>query len=661
MASQKRTFPLRTTLVGAVLISASFAVALTLGMIGIPAYHRAKEAMKALWQLVAQEVAQSATAQVLQYFERAPISLRMVEGLVEEEQLTIVETEAIFDVCYRTLKENPNFATVYYSTVNGSFYGVFKLGDSYIASHRTLREGEKTAIENYQIGPDQRWIFMGREEKIYDPRSRPFWSTGLKHPEGAWTEVYRFATSQALGYSYVLPQHTPTGIAGYWAVDFQLDGLSNYLSSLKIGQEGATYLVAYDGTVIAQSMPTAVLPPSIASFFGKVDWVDEGEELFYIHQFPVQSQIPWSLITMIHQDDFLLPIQKTALHSLGLGIIPFFAFLGVSAFFFGRVARRLKQMAHEMNQAGKLSIVLKEQGPPFSRVDEINSMNQSLFKMQVGLQSFSKYVPLDLVKKLILSGCPPELGGEKKEITVLFADLVRFTSFAEKMDPDEVISVLGSFLAVATEEIHKEKGIIDKFMGDAVMALWGAPEPVSNAPLAACRAALRMQKVAQKDPRMKYKIGINTGVAMVGHFGSQERVDYTAIGDSVNIAARLEKLNKLYNTQILLGPDTAKVVRDDLFIRPVDWVILEGRTQPIFIYELLGERAAPPLVEAVETYQKGLDAYRNRQFTLAAHLFEKADALFGGGDTPSKILKGRSLQFEKKPPAEPWEGTALYD
>ncbi len=356
-------------------------------------------------------------------------------------------------------------------------------------------------------------------------------------------------------------------------------------------------------------------------------------------------------------------MRDASLHAIGYGLLPCLLFLLGTAVLFGNMSSRLKEIASEMSEAGDLSFQFAKDKPPFSRIREINMMNRSLQKMKVGLHSFSKYVPLDLIKKLVHSGLSPKLGGEKKQISVFFADLAQFTTLSEKLNSDEIAKILGEFLDIATREVHKEKGIIDKFMGDAAMDLFGAPDPISHHALAACDTALAMKEVAKKSPLMKYKIGINSGLALVGNFGSQVRMDYTAIGDTVNIAARLEKLNKLYNTQILIGPETADAVRGILLVRPIDWVVLQGKTQAMLIYELIDkkENSTAPLNQAISFFSAGLESYRNQRFFEAITQFNQASLLFGGNDTPCKILIERCRLFEINPPPPNWNGTAIPD
>jgi adenylate cyclase len=650
---------LRATLVTAVIASAGLAIALSVGAIGVPAYTKAKGAVRELWQDLSRQVAQTAAAQTLSYFQSAPITVRLIDGLVAEGRLAAEGTDMLLDVCYRTLKENPDFMAVFYATAEGVFYGVYREGGAIVGTHRTVE-----TIRNFRPEGTE-WISTGEERSDYDPRKRPFWKTGVEHPSGSWTDPYVFAVTGATGYTYVLAHQEKGEVKGYWGIDFQIDHLSDFLKKLDVGKKGSIYIVANDGKIVASS--TKEIDRGIGKAWeqfsksaGKNEYLNLKQQIYYIEPLPKESQIPWNLATVIHEDDFLLPIRSHALHALYYGLIPCFFFLVLAAAFFGAISRRLKDIAKEMDKVGNLSIDLKEEGGVLSRIREVNMMEQSLYKMKIGLKSFSKYVPLDLVKRLLQTGVP-ELGGEKKEITAMFADLAQFTTLSEQLKPDEVAKVLELFLDTATNEVHKEKGTIDKFMGDAVMAIWNAPDPHPEHALAACRAALALKKLSDSDPRVKFKIGINTGEAMVGNFGSHERMDYTAIGDTINIASRLEKINKTYNTQILIGPATAKAVEKTLLVRPVDWIVLQGRTKPILIHELLDEKGSDALIQAAAAYSAGMEAYLARRFSEASSLFEKANGLLGGGDVPSKILLAKSRSFEKHPPPPNWNGTALIE
>lgn len=574
-----RTYPLRTTLVFAVLTTAFFVIAILLASSGFPAYFRTKNSFKLLWEDLAKQVSETATEQTLKYFQNAPITTKVIAGLVEENQLSPDHFEAIFDICYRILKANPNFVDVFYVSKDKSFYEVLRMPNGFQGTFR-----KQPLMKNFRISEGNKWVQYEEKATDYDPETRPYWKTAQQYPEGGWTDPYTFATTKARGFTYVLGQTGSTGLIGYWGIDFQIDGLSDFIKTLKLGHQGAAWIVAHDGTIIAQSTDASL--PEI----GKSGFFYTGNRIYYVNPFPSQSKIPWNVVASIHENDFIRPIRNTALYSLLYGLIPSALFLLLSAAFFGKVSRRLKEIAWEMDELSHLTIRERPEDRTLSRIREVNMMNRSIIHLRAGLQSFVKYIPVDLVKKLISSGQAAIAGAEKKQITVLFTDIAGFTSMAESLNVQEVTEIVVEFLTAVSKEVHNQKGIIDKFIGDAVMALWGTPEPMENHALAACKAALAIQKTLGSNPKMKHRIGINTGYAMVGNFGSNERLDYTALGDTVNVASRLEKHAKQMGVQILIGPETAAAVEKFLNVRPLKSVQLEGRAAPLLVYELIGEK-----------------------------------------------------------------------
>jgi adenylate cyclase len=315
-----------------------------------------------------------------------------------------------------------------------------------------------------------------------------------------------------------------------------------------------------------------------------------------------------------------------------------------------------------MQRAGNL--LFQKTITPLKRsfITEINTMNQALYTMLIELKSFSLYVPMDLLRLLNKSGEPAKLGGKKMEISVLFSDLAHFTSLAEHVSPAELIETLSKHFMTMSACIEDHKGIVDKFIGDAVMALWGALPPSSTHSLDACKTALKMQKKTNDQQLIMHRIGINTGDAIVGNVGSPERMDYTAIGDTVNLAARLESLNKAYGTCIMLGETTARAVQSTMFIRLLDKVTVRGKTQPTLIYELISEKseADSTKIEAVKIYEEALHFFWNRQFPEAMEQFTKANTLFGGNDLASLMLLERAKTFSMTPPKDSWTGVFVW-
>ena len=211
--------------------------------------------------------------------------------------------------------------------------------------------------------------------------------------------------------------------------------------------------------------------------------------------------------------------------------------------------------------------------------------------------TFSKFVSKEIVDELLKNPEKAELGGAKREVTVFFSDIVGFTTLSEGMSPEELVSQLNEYLSVMTDSIIEYKGTIDKYMGDAIMAFWGAPLYLEEHPYYCCVAALAQIKkleVLRNNwdsrglPKLEIRIGINTGLAILGNMGSNHRMNYTCMGDSVNLGSRLEQINKNYSTKIIISEFTYQRVKDRIYARELDIVKVKGKNMQVKIYELLG-------------------------------------------------------------------------
>src|SRR6202453_720805 len=237
--------------------------------------------------------------------------------------------------------------------------------------------------------------------------------------------------------------------------------------------------------------------------------------------------------------------------------------------------------------------------------------------MAGGLAAFRKYIPSDLVRTLVSEGIEPRPGGAIRKLTVLFADIAGFTGLSERMG-DRIIPLLSKYLDTMSREVSDHGGTIDKFIGDAVMAFWGAPAANTDHALHACRSALACQRALWASGLtddggrpLRVRIGINSGDMLVGNIGSEVRLNYTVIGDAVNIASRLESANKLYGSVIIIGPETRRLAGKRILVRELDRLAVYGRAGGLQIYELLGveDELADRAVWA-DLYESGLASYR---------------------------------------------------
>jgi adenylate cyclase len=271
------------------------------------------------------------------------------------------------------------------------------------------------------------------------------------------------------------------------------------------------------------------------------------------------------------------------------------------------------------------------------------------------------------VNELIANPEKLKLGGEKKELTVFFSDIAGFTNFSELLDAEELITMLNEYLGAMTEIILKNNGTLDKYVGDAVMALWGAPIELPNGALHAARAALQMQKTADEiaekwkseaRPDLVVRMGLNTDFMVVGNVGGTNRFDYTVIGDSVNLGSRLEGANKTYGTRIMLSERTQELIQEEFICRELDYLIVKGKTKPIRVFELVGERkkfADEKKLRLIEIYHKGLLQYRERNFKEALQTFYEAWQI-DENDGPSQLYFTRTDKYIKSPPPNDWNG-----
>jgi len=283
--------------------------------------------------------------------------------------------------------------------------------------------------------------------------------------------------------------------------------------------------------------------------------------------------------------------------------------------------------------------------------------------------AFSRYVSAAVVEEILKDPDQLRLGGERRRMTVLFSDIRGFTNLSEHMDPEGVVRLLNRFFTPMTRVVLAAGGTLDKYMGDALMAFFGAPAVQADHAARACRGALAMRDELSRlnrifrdsgelaaDAHLAIGVGLNTGEMAVGNMGSEEVFDYTVIGDAVNLGSRIEGLNKLYGTEILVSETTREEVGEEFLFREVDRVRVKGKETPVTLYELLAPRPAPPESnEKVRRFEAALALYRDREFRAAAELFTALREDFGD-DGPARLYQERSRRFAAEPPPANWDG-----
>lgn len=278
---------------------------------------------------------------------------------------------------------------------------------------------------------------------------------------------------------------------------------------------------------------------------------------------------------------------------------------------------------------------------------------------------FHLYLSSHVIDRLIKNPDLLKLGGEKREMSSFFSDIAGFTNISESLSPEDLVNLLNSYLSAMTDIILFYQGTLDKYEGDAIIAFWNAPLDQPDHALRACQAAVECQtRLASLRPQFKshfgkdlsMRIGINSGPAVVGNMGSISRFDYTAIGDTVNLASRLEGACKQYNVPVLIGEKTYEMVKDHMIVREIDVIRVLGREKPIRIYEVVGrkEEVSSSQSERISCFHQALKAYRNQEWGEALTLFQKDES-----DRVTEIYIERCKRFRKSPPPGDWDG--VYD
>jgi adenylate cyclase len=358
------------------------------------------------------------------------------------------------------------------------------------------------------------------------------------------------------------------------------------------------------------------------------------------------------------------------LAGLGLGLLLAYAVAR-------RIARMLVSLTAEAEALRALDV--SRPAPMDSGLAELDRLGDGMRQMKHALGVFGVYVPRDLVRQLLSAGTEVRLGGEKRQVTVMFSDIQDFTTISETMEPEELMRIMSGYFEAVTTELLQSQATIDKYIGDAVMALWSAPRRDLAHALHGCQGALRarlvgtvlsQRQMARGKARLRTRFGLHSGPAVVGNVGSSDRMSYTAIGATVNLAARLEGLNKVYDTEILVSDATARGAGSSFVFRSVDLVLPKGTTEPVGIQELIGlarargaEDAAlladRELVARLPVWEEMIRCYRAGQFEAAAAALDR----FGGAgaDGLAALYAERIGRLRATPPGEAWSPVIAFD
>ncbi len=367
--------------------------------------------------------------------------------------------------------------------------------------------------------------------------------------------------------------------------------------------------------------------------------------------------------------DFTGPVADAVAAGTRIALLALLAGLVAIGLLAWRIARPLDALAREAEAIRRLE--LDGPVPVRSRIAEVARLASAVDGMKSALRVFGAYVPRHLVGRLMEEGSAARIGGERREVTVMFSDVEGFTALAEALEPEELTRIASAYFEEVTTELLACNATIDKYIGDAVMALWNAPQDDASHAKNACLAALRARDLTERLcerfaargwPRLRTRFGVHTGVAVLGNVGSSDRMNYTAIGGMVNFASRLEGMNKAYGTQILVSESTRRAAGAAFVTRPVDLVLAKGARQEAEVHELLGLSVAADFpsrrlladaaaVARLPAWGRLVALYRAGRFAEAAALLPEAAP---PGDALAALYAARLAGLRAAAPGPGW-------
>ncbi len=638
------------------------------------------------------QISETIIRQTSNHLDPARKTGHLLRRMIERGDSFANSPEMIEAISMEALDAYPQFSAVYLGDESGNFVMSRRLTDGTYSTRIISRTGDPAGV--LEIDRDHEWqIIASRSSSIlnFDPRERPWYVLAKAEGRAVWSREYRLFTDQVPGITCAHPVYGPDGTyAGAVGIDFRLGELAEFLKSLKIGDSGLAFIADSDGNVLAYPEKSGLdvdnirAPRSPLQQSIKTGWIKAALEKFiedrklrftYEHSgdnyiasfrpFPDNFGRDWILGIIVPEEDFIGPIAR--IHETTL--LFSFWLLIIGGFLTSTLARELtdpiKRITHEVEKIQKLDfegdIAIK------SPISEIYAMSEAMNSMKKALGAFKKYVPSEIVQGLVNRHDEARLEAHAEEITLMFTDISNFSSIAEKVSPSQLMEQLSQYFDCIAALIHRHGGTIDKYIGDSVMAFWGAAMTSSEQARQACMAAVEIItaiSVLNENWRKAGKevfatrIGINTGVSLVGNFGSSDRFNYTAIGDNVNLASRLEGLNKLYETDIIVSQSTAMAAGDEFIFRALDIVAVKGRQGSVKVYQLLGLKTsadAERLHDIAAASEDALKSYLNREWRVSYEKFQKLLEILHE-DPAAEMYMSRCRELHENPPGPDWDG-----
>ena len=610
-------------------------------------------------------------------------------------------------------------SAIYFANANGDFVQVRYIKEydkPQLKTTQSLPRNASYAIRMLNVNkgvPMERWAYYSKyhrwllDEYIfpsqYNPLKRPWFTepTGNAHYV---SPVYQFGTINNLVQTTSKRIESKAGeLLAVSGIDLDIRELSIFLKKTKISKQAIFYILDQNDEVVASSDPK--LPMALTGAQARIAQLKEFEtnplwqalSEFKTHKlnhfslehndkeyvvgintfsdaFIKKMNGRWKMVLLLPTKELFSVFMDAQDDAIGLYILIFAIIIINIIILSRRISDPIEELTEEANAIRRFD---------FSRVSEFSShlseiidLNKALVSMKYSLGTFAKYMPKRLVMRLMERGEKVELGGESKDLAIFFSDIVGFSTISEGLTAEQLMQHISEYFNTLTTIIIENNGTVDKYIGDAVMAFWGAPDPDDAKHYNACRSVLAIQHYLKElnnrwaeegKPPLVTRIGLHSGDVVVGNMGSEDRMNYTIIGDNVNLASRLEGVNTFYGTLSIVSESIHAAVSDKFLMRTLDVVSVKGKKNGVRIYELLGEfdgpehlRPSPAEQAFVKTFDQAFDFYMHQNFDKAsqilAELSKKEDQFPASFALSIKTFKERCIHYKKSPPDDNWNG-----
>lgn len=715
----KRTIPLHVN------ILTVFTLVICCVVLSVVSYGYVKNSDTAVLsaEQLLEKIGSSIVERTRKIFDTAFMTVDTYVGFPDIGEKASLHSHPMSPAFFKFLSQHPDFTSMYIGFGDGDFFLVSSLrgrenlkkslGIPTNAVWYTQTIGHRPDGQRYELKKylDAGYVTVGSHSELgvtYDPRKRGWYQTSIESDVATLSDIYVFAFSDEPGIT--VSRRFDSDVPGVIGVDLSLANLSRFTQRQLIGEKSEIMIIGASGDIYAypdidklissinmtaqhpaglskiESLQSPVLVSLLNQFGGLEKSGSGGDDLrvdgvsylSHVDALPKEYGKELFVCVVVPEENFTGPIARIGRQTLFVSVGILALFLPVVFFVAKRISRPLNKLTdavHDIKAFNLESPVLVK-----SQIIEIRELEKAMETMRGTLKAFGSYVPKPLVEAMIVNEMVPVLGGERKEMSFLFSDIKGFTNISETLSPEEVTGSITRYLKQMSRVILNNQGTIDKYIGDAIMAFWNAPADDEHHARNACMAALQFRDAlaefnahcrATGAPEFLTRIGVHTGDAVVGNIGSADRMDYTAMGASVNIASRLEGLNKYLGTDILVSETTVKAAGEEFQFRFAGKVTPKGTSVGLGVYELLGTQhgsdgvyapyAVPSaMTEWIREWDVAVEMFLSRDFTGAMTAFSACLERHGPDGLIENYLS-LAKEYIVRPPDESWRGEQTFN